>query len=457
MRLPSRDGYVTLNCNARTGENFPLASLPARRNEQTHGHAIMSKRILITGGAGFIGSHLSERLLREGHEVICMDNFFTGSKQNILHLTDYPGFEVIRHDVTVPYVMEVDQIYNLACPASPPHYQFDPIHTMKTSVLGALNMLGLAKRCKARILQASTSEVYGDPMVHPQPETYWGNVNPVGVRSCYDEGKRCAETLFMDYRRMNGVDVRIIRIFNTYGPRMNPNDGRVVSNFIVQALKGEDITIYGTGKQTRSFQYVDDLVEGMVRMMDTEGFSGPVNLGNPEEFTMLELAEKVIEMTGSSSKTVFRPLPLDDPTQRKPDIRLAKEKLGWKPHITLEKGWKRPSPISGAFSRNKVSQSQRLLTKFLLHADSPEITGPFIYRGYGMPNSRILPVFDWLRKNGSASIRCYGTCQQQGNLFRSGNRPHLRKRCEWPDETGNGSALVSRNSGSPCLLPGFRL
>ena len=308
MRLPSRDGYVTLNCNARTGENFPLASLPARRNEQTHGHAIMSKRILITGGAGFIGSHLSERLLREGHEV------------------------------TVPYVMEVDQIYNLACPASPPHYQFDPIHTMKTSVLGALNMLGLAKRCKARILQASTSEVYGDPMVHPQPETYWGNVNPVGVRSCYDEGKRCAEPLFMDYRRMNGVDVRIIRIFNTYGPRMNPNDGRVVSNFIVQALKGEDITIYGTGKQTRSFQYVDDLVEGMVRMMDTEGFSGPVNLGNPEEFTMLELAEKVIEMTGSSSKTVFRPLPLDDPTQRKPDIRLAKEKLGWKPHITLEKG-----------------------------------------------------------------------------------------------------------------------
>ncbi len=315
MSLPSRDGYVTLNRNARTGENFPLASLPARRNEQTHGHAIMSKRILITGGAGFIGSHLSERLLREGHEVICMDNFFTGSKQNILHLTDYPGFEVIRHDVIVPYVMEVDQIYNLACPASPPHYQFDPIHTMKTSVLGALNMLGLAKRCKARILQASTSEVYGDPMVHPQPETYWGNVNPVGVRSCYDEGKRCAETLFMDYRRMNGVDVRIIRIFNTYGPRMNPNDGRVVSNFIVQALKGEDITIYGTGKQTRSFQYVDDLVEGMVRMMDTEGFSGPVNLGNPEEFTMLELAEKVIEMTGSSSKTVFRPLPLDDPTR----------------------------------------------------------------------------------------------------------------------------------------------
>ena len=405
MRLPSRDGYVTLNRNARTGENFPLASLPARRNEQTHGHAIMSKRILITGGAGFIGSHLSERLLREGHEVICMDNFFTGSKQNILHLTDYPGFEVIRHDVTVPYVMEVDQIYNLACPASPPHYQFDPIHTMKTSVLGALNMLGLAKRCKARILQASTSEVYGDPMVHPQPETYWGNVNPVGVRSCYDEGKRCAETLFMDYRRMNGVDVRIIRIFNTYGPRMNPNDGRVVSNFIVQALKGEDITIYGTGKQTRSFQYVDDLVEGMVRMMDTEGFSGPVNLGNPEEFTMLELAEKVITQSRSSA-------------------------------------------ASDVYKRQLHAAPQ---------GRQPGNYGAIHLPGGGMPNSRILPVFDWLRKNASANIRCYGICQQQGNLFRSGNRPHLRKRCEWPDETGNGSALVSGNSGSPCLLPGFRL
>lgn len=343
MRLPSRDGYVTLNRNARRDEKFPfhagISAFPSGAAERkTHGHAIMSKRILITGGAGFIGSHLSERLLKEGHEVICMDNFFTGSKQNLLHLADYPGFERIRNDVTVPCVMEVDQIYNLACPASPPHYQFDPIHTVKTSVLGALNMLGLAKRCKARILQASTSEVYGDPMVHPQPETYWGNVNPVGVRSCYDEGKRCAETLFMDYRRMNGVDIRIIRIFNTYGPRMNPNDGRVVSNFIVQALKGEDITIYGTGRQTRSFQYVDDLVEGMVRMMNTEGFSGPVNLGNPVEFTMLELAEKVIEMTGSSSKTVFRPLPLDDPAQRKPDIRLAGEKLGWKPNIPLEKG-----------------------------------------------------------------------------------------------------------------------
>lgn len=298
----------------------------------------MSKRILITGGAGFIGSHLCERLLKDGHEVICLDNYFTGSKQNILHLMDHPHFEAIRHDVTVPCVMEVDEIYNLACPASPIHYQFDPIHTVKTSVLGALNMLGLAKRCKARILQASTSEVYGDPAVHPQPETYWGNVNPVGVRSCYDEGKRCAETLFMDYRRTQDVDVRIIRIFNTYGPRMNPNDGRVVSNFIVQALKGEDITIYGNGTQTRSFQYVDDLVEGMVRMMAVENFSGPVNLGNPEEFTMVELAEKIIEMTGSSAKTVFRPLPLDDPAQRKPDIRLANEKLGWQPSIPLEKG-----------------------------------------------------------------------------------------------------------------------
>lgn len=298
----------------------------------------MSKRILITGGAGFIGSHLCERLLKDGHEVICLDNYFTGSKQNILHLMDHPHFEAVRHDVTVPCIMEVDEIYNLACPASPVHYQFDPIHTVKTSVLGALNMLGLAKRCKARILQASTSEVYGDPAVHPQPETYWGNVNPVGVRSCYDEGKRCAETLFMDYRRTQDVDVRIIRIFNTYGPRMNPNDGRVVSNFIVQALQGEDITIYGNGTQTRSFQYVDDLVEGMVRMMAAENFSGPVNLGNPEEFTMVELAEKIIGMTGSSAKTVFRPLPLDDPAQRKPDIRLANEKLGWQPSIPLEKG-----------------------------------------------------------------------------------------------------------------------
>lgn len=305
---------------------------------KTHGQAIMSKRILITGGAGFIGSHLCERLLKEGHEIICMDSFFTGSRGNILRLMDHPGFEVLRHDVTVPISLEVDEIYNLACPASPVHYQFDPVHTLKTSVFGALNMLGLAKRCKARILQASTSEVYGDPAVHPQPETYWGNVNTVGVRSCYDEGKRCAETLCMDYHRTHGVDVRIIRIFNTYGPRMNPDDGRVVSNFIVQALKGEDITIYGTGKQTRSFQYVDDLVEGMVRMMAAENFHGPVNLGNPGEFTMLELAEKIIAMTGSSSGLTFLPLPQDDPTQRKPDIRLAGEKLGWKPSIPLEEG-----------------------------------------------------------------------------------------------------------------------
>ncbi len=302
----------------------------------------MSKRILVTGGAGFIGSHLCERFINEGHEVICMDNFFTGSKRNVLHLMDNPRFELLRHDVTVPIYLEVDEIYNMACPASPPHYQFDPIHTLKTSVLGALNMLGLAKRCKAKILQASTSEVYGEPIVHPQPESYWGNVNTIGIRSCYDEGKRAAETLFSDYHRIHGVDTRIIRIFNTYGPRMNPNDGRVVSNFIVQALKGEDITIYGTGEQTRSFQYVDDLLEGISSMMaNDKDFHGPVNLGNPGEFTMLELAEKVIARTGSSSKLVFRPLPQDDPTQRKPVIELAKEKLDWAPTIPLDEGLKR--------------------------------------------------------------------------------------------------------------------
>ncbi len=271
-----------------------------------------------------------------------MDNFFTGSKDNILHLMNNPRFEVMRHDVCAPVYLEVDEIYNMACPASPPHYQFDPIHTMKTSVLGAMNMLGLAKRCKAKILQASTSEVYGDPIIHPQPESYWGNVNTVGIRSCYDEGKRAAETLFNDYRRIHGVDTRIIRIFNTYGPRMNPNDGRVVSNFIVQALKGIDITIYGTGEQTRSFQYVDDLIDGISRMMNNDkDFHGPVNLGNPGEFTMLELAEKVISLTGSSSKLVFKPLPQDDPTQRKPVIELAKEKLDWAPVIPLEEGLKR--------------------------------------------------------------------------------------------------------------------
>lgn len=300
-------------------------------------------RILITGGAGFIGSHLCERLLCEGNDVICLDNYFTGSKDNIRHLMDDHHFELVRHDVTTPYHAEVDEIYNLACPASPVHYQYNPIKTTKTSVLGAMNMLGLAKRTRAKILQASTSEVYGDPAVHPQVESYWGNVNPIGIRSCYDEGKRCAETLFMDYHRQNGVRIKIVRIFNTYGPRMNPDDGRVVSNFIVQALRGEEITIYGDGSQTRSFQYVDDLVEAMVRMMATgDDFTGPVNTGNPGEFTMLELAEMVIRLTGSKSRLVFRPLPSDDPRQRKPDIALAREKLGgWEPRIGLEEGLKK--------------------------------------------------------------------------------------------------------------------
>ena len=299
------------------------------------------KRILVSGGAGFIGSHLCTRLINEGHDVICLDNFFTGSKDNIMYLMDNHHFEVVRHDVTYPYSAEVDEIYNLACPASPIHYQHDPIQTAKTSVMGAINMLGLAMRLDAKILQASTSEVYGDPIVHPQPESYWGNVNPVGYRSCYDEGKRCAETLFMDYHRQNNVRVKIIRIFNTYGPRMLPNDGRVVSNFILQALHNEDITIYGDGKQTRSFQYIDDLVEGMIRMMNTEDeFTGPVNLGNPNEFPILELAERIIRMTGSSSRIVFKQLPDDDPKQRQPDITLAKEKLGWQPTIELEDGLK---------------------------------------------------------------------------------------------------------------------
>ena len=300
------------------------------------------KRILVSGGAGFIGSHLCTRLLNEGHDVICLDNFFTGSKDNIKHLMGNHHFEVVRHDVTYPYSAEVDEIYNLACPASPIHYQHDPIQTAKTSVMGAINMLGLAMRLDAKILQASTSEVYGDPIIHPQPESYWGNVNPVGYRSCYDEGKRCAETLFMDYYRQNQTRIKIIRIFNTYGPRMLPNDGRVVSNFIIQALNNEDITIYGDGKQTRSFQYIDDLIEGMVRMMDTEDdFTGPINIGNPNEFPVLELAERVIRMTGSTSKIVFKPLPTDDPKQRQPDIKLAKEKLGWQPTVELEDGLKR--------------------------------------------------------------------------------------------------------------------
>ena len=299
-------------------------------------------RVLVSGGAGFLGSHLCERLLNEGNYVICMDNLFTGSKDNIEHLMRNPDFEFICHDVTEPIYVDVDRIYNLACPASPPHYQYDPIKTAKTSVYGAINMLGLAKHCNARILQASTSEVYGDPLVHPQPESYRGNVNTIGIRSCYDEGKRMAETLFFDYHRQHDVDIKVIRIFNTYGPRMNPQDGRVVSNFIVQALKGEDITIYGDGTQTRSFCYVDDLIEGMVRMMDSrDGFTGPVNLGNPGEFTMKQLAERVLSATGSRSKIVYRELPSDDPTQRKPVIDLAMKELGWKPTIKLEDGLKR--------------------------------------------------------------------------------------------------------------------
>lgn len=298
------------------------------------------KKILVTGGAGFIGSHLCERLLNEGNEVICLDNFFTGSKSNVVHLIDKPYFELIRHDVTMPFFIEVDEIYNLACPASPIHYQYNPIKTIKTSVMGAVNMLGLAKRIKAKILQASTSEVYGDPTVHPQTESYWGNVNPIGSRSCYDEGKRCAESLFVNYHKQNDVKIKIIRIFNTYGPRMHPNDGRVVSNFIVQALSNKPITIYGDGKQTRSFQYVDDLVEGMIRMMATPlDVTGPVNIGNPGEFTMLELADKIIGLTGSKSKIEFYPLPEDDPIQRKPDISLAKSVLNnWEPKVNLENG-----------------------------------------------------------------------------------------------------------------------
>jgi len=299
------------------------------------------KRILITGGAGFLGSHLCERLLRDGHDILCVDNFFTGSKTNIAHLISNPYFELMRHDVTFPLYVEVDRIFNLACPASPIHYQHDPVQTTKTSVHGAINMLGLAKRVKARIFQASTSEVYGDPEEHPQPESYWGRVNPIGPRSCYDEGKRCAETLFFDYQRQHNMDIKVVRIFNTYGPRMHPNDGRVVSNFIVQALRGDDITIYGDGSQSRSFCYVDDMIEGFVRMMDSEpGFTGPVNMGNPDEFTMLELAENVLKQTGSKSKLTFKPLPTDDPRQRQPDIALAKEKLGWEPKVRLQDGLK---------------------------------------------------------------------------------------------------------------------
>jgi len=300
---------------------------------------MIRKKILVTGGAGFVGSHLCEQLLNEGNEVYCLDNFFTGQKENIIHLIDNPYFELIRHDVINPYLIEVDEIYNLACPASPIHYQYNPIKTIKTSVMGAINMLGLAKRVNAKILQASTSEVYGNPLVHPQPESYWGNVNPIGERSCYDEGKRAAETLFSDYHKQNDVKIKIIRIFNTYGPKMHPNDGRVVSNFIVQALKNQDITIYGEGNQTRSFQYVDDLVEGMIKMMASpESFTGPVNIGNPHEFTILELAEKVIKLTGSKSKIIYKSLPSDDPMMRKPDIALAKKELNWEPTINLNEG-----------------------------------------------------------------------------------------------------------------------
>ena len=301
----------------------------------------MNNRVLVTGGAGFLGSHLCERLLSEGYDVLCIDNFFTGRKQNISHLMQNSYFELMRHDVTFPLYVEVDRIYNLACPASPIHYQFDPVQTTKTSVHGAINMLGLAKRVKARILQASTSEVYGDPEVHPQTEDYWGRVNPIGIRSCYDEGKHCAATLFFDYHRQHQLEIKVMRIFNTYGPRMHPNDGRVVSNFIVQALRGDDITIYGDGQQTRSFCYVDDLIDGMMRFMNSDpSFTGPVNIGNPSEFTMLALAEKVLQLVGGNSKLVFKPLPQDDPRQRQPDISLAKEKLGWEPKVSLEDGLK---------------------------------------------------------------------------------------------------------------------
>jgi UDP-glucuronate decarboxylase len=298
-------------------------------------------RVLVTGGAGFLGSHLCDRLIEAGHDVICLDNLFTGRKSNVAHLLQHPRFEFVRHDVIDPFKFEVDQIYNLACPASPPHYQYNPIKTIKTSVMGAINCLGLAKRTKARVFQASTSEVYGDPTVHPQPESYWGNVNPIGRRSCYDEGKRCAETLFFDYHRENKVDIRVVRIFNTYGPRMHPNDGRVVSNFICQALRGEDITVYGEGQQTRSFCYVDDLIAGFLKLMNQDQIVGPVNIGNPGEFTMLQLAELTLKLVGGKSRIVFKPLPADDPKQRRPDISLARSKLGWEPTIPLEEGLKR--------------------------------------------------------------------------------------------------------------------
>jgi UDP-glucuronate decarboxylase len=322
------------------------------------------KRILVTGGAGFLGSHLCERLVEAGHDVVCMDNYFTGMKRNVEHLRGRGNFELIRHDVTMPIFLEVDQIYNLACPASPVHYQYNPVKTIKTSVMGAINMLGLAKRVKARILQASTSEVYGDPEVHPQKEDYWGHVNPIGLRSCYDEGKRVAETLFFDYKRQNKVDIRVIRIFNTYGPKMHPHDGRVVSNFIVQALQGKDITIYGDGSQTRSFCYVSDLIEGMVRLMEHPALVGPVNVGNPNEFTIRELAEQVVALTGSKSRIISKPLPSDDPKQRQPDISLAKKELGWAPTVELKEGLQKTIAYfdkllsSGENPQDYVRQSQ---------------------------------------------------------------------------------------------------
>jgi UDP-glucuronate decarboxylase len=322
------------------------------------------KRILVTGGAGFLGSHLCEKLVEQGHDVVCMDNFFTGMKRNVEHLRGRGNFELIRHDVTMPIFLEVDQIYNLACPASPVHYQYNPVKTIKTSVMGAINMLGLAKRVKARVLQASTSEVYGDPEVHPQKEDYWGHVNPIGLRSCYDEGKRVAETLFFDYKRQNKVDIRVIRIFNTYGPKMHPHDGRVVSNFIVQALQGKDITIYGDGSQTRSFCFVSDLLEGMVRLMDHPNLTGPVNVGNPNEFTIRELAEQVVAQTGSKSKIISKPLPSDDPKQRQPDISLARKELGWAPMVELKEGLQKTIAYfdkllsSGENPQDYVRQSQ---------------------------------------------------------------------------------------------------
>ena len=316
---------------------------------------MIKKRILVTGGAGFLGSHLCERLLKNNHEVICLDNYFTGQKANIIHLLDNPYFELIRHDVTMPFFIEVDEIYNLACPASPIHYQYNAIKTIKTSVMGAINMLGLAKRVKAKILQASTSEVYGDPKIHPQTEDYWGNVNPIGFRSCYDEGKRCAESLFFNYHRQNNVRIKVMRIFNTYGPRMHPDDGRVISNFIMQALQNKNITIYGDGSQTRSFCYVDDLLEGMVRLMNSEdNFTGPVNMGNPGEYTILQLAETIIELTGSTSKLIYEPLPADDPLQRQPDISLAREKFNWEPSVPLKAGLQKTIAYFEKIAKNNL-------------------------------------------------------------------------------------------------------